>query len=169
MPSLKQRLATLLSIAPKVIVVPVEPELNPASQEVSDYLYGVVGVVEATSAEKQELWMNYAEEVPSQWRRKEEPCRFKWDSARSGYLPCVGRIGDRPVCISIYVDVVAGHRLLFWHATSELVDYALIEEWLTTSLPRSAFQGDSAYLNRTDATNFTNVFNRLDREEKIAA
>lgn len=121
-----------------------------------EYLKDVVGSVEATNYEKHSLWIEYSTDAAKHGWGTKDHIRFEWISAREGWLPRVGMIGDRPVCISTLIEEVDGKKLLFWHATSELVDYQMIENWLKEHLPPAAFRGDG-YLNRTDPTNFSNI------------
>lgn len=116
--------------------------------EMERFLDGVVAVVDATSNEQFLLWEKYhhTRGVP-------------WESSRFGLGQCVGRLDDRPVCISLCTAEVQGRKLLFVDATSEVVDHLMIDKWLYDCLPDTAFRnGDrQGYLNRTDAGNFFNV------------
>lgn len=108
-----------------------------------ELLKDVVGIVEATSFETMSLWQKYKD---------------SWIQNNGGYLPTVGMIDGRPVVLSLFVNVVNGHKLLFIEATSQVVDWHMIEQWLTTNVP-SAVRNDG-YLNKVDAMNFHNVFPR---------
>lgn len=113
------------------------------------FLENVVGCVEANSFERHCLWLHFAEEA----RMFEcgQFIRYRWEQNSSGYLETVGTIDNRCVCISILTDKVDGKKLLFWFATSEAVDYQLIDQWLQKYLTAEA------YANKSDATNFHNV------------
>jgi hypothetical protein len=113
---------------------------------ITDYLSGVVGVVEATDNERHMLW-----DANQRYRK------MTWEQARHGYGPVVGRLDDMPIAISILTANVDGHKLLFVHPTSVVVDHRQIDKWLTETLPQSAFREDG-YINRVDAGNFINVF-----------
>ncbi len=111
-----------------------------------DLLDGVQGVVEATSFEKYALWqLNKFRDNPRTWIENLQ-----------GQLAIVGYVGNDPVCISLLVDKVSNQKILFWHATSKIVDYDQIKKWLETYLPLSSFK--NGILNNTDANNFNNVF-----------
>lgn len=116
---------------------------------VLEYLEGVVGLVEATTYESQKLWEE----------NQERDIQRVWVSERGGYLPTVATIGGHPITISIFVKTIDGHRLLFWHPTSQLVYHPAIEEWFKAHCPQ-AFRDDLIHLNATDANNFHNVFPR---------
>jgi len=114
-----------------------------------EFLNGVVGVVEATSYESMCLWREY------------HLAREKsWVQDLGGYLPTVGHIDGRPVCLSLHINTVDGHKLLFIEATSQVVDHSMIEEWLKANLPATAFRDDGKYLNKENSMNFHNVFPR---------
>ena len=111
-------------------------------EELKNFLDGVVGVVEATGYEKLALWQEWhvADKRP-------------WIQGRSGLSEQIGTVAGLPVCLSLLVDTVNGHRILFWEATSRVVDYEMARRWLDHVLPPTA-------KNRTDAMNFHNAFPR---------
>ena len=119
--------------------------------ELAAFLRDVVGVVEASSYEKMCLWQEYHQEQ-----------KRPWEQGRSGLMLTVGELADMPVAITINVDVVDGHRILFLDATSQVVDHRMIEGWMKTKLPVTAFRdGDPRKgVNKTNAMNFNNVFPR---------
>ncbi|MNY45814.1 hypothetical protein D3C86_1809450 [compost metagenome] len=67
----------------------------------------------------------------------------------------VGMIDGRPVCIAPLVHVVNGRKLMFVEATSQLVDWKLIDDWLYTNVPNARRNG--LYINKVSANNFHNV------------
>ena len=127
----------------------MEKTLNKISDAVSEYLADIIGVVEATSFEQLCLWERYHE-------------KYEWESTRHGYLPAIGSIDSRPIHVSLMTVTVKGHKILFWEATSVVVDHDMIKEWFTKYLPKSAFQSNSEYINSTDAQNFHNIFHYVD-------
>lgn len=108
-------------------------------EEMLKFLDGIIGTVEATRAEQSHLWQLYTKELKQTWKE-----------SSFGLGECVGFIDDRPVWISLNTATVKGHKTLFWHPTSPVVDHDLIDEWLKLNTPN----------NRTDATNFHNIFPR---------
>lgn len=119
--------------------------------EQATYLSDVIGVVEATSYEKLMLW--------SENRGRDNP--KTWEEGRIGFGETVGHLDDMPVCISVLVDRVDGHKILFLEATSRVVDHRMIDVWLAEHLPPSAFRDDEhEHVNRTDSMNFHNIFPR---------
>jgi len=111
----------------------------------SELLEGVFGAVEATSFEKLCLWSEYNER------------KLQWEDSPFGILFKVGEVDSRPVYVSLTTAIVAGKKILFYNATSEIVDYNMIEEWLKDVLPESARQ-ITGFVNKTDAMNFHNIF-----------
>lgn len=111
-----------------------------------EFLKGVVGVVKATHTERHLLWEKY------HYNDK----LFTWVSGGGGPAPIIGYVNDMPVCVTLLVDVIEGHPILFIDATSQVVDWRMVDEFLKKHLPQSAFK-DSGYVNETDAMNFTNV------------
>ena len=102
-----------------------------------DLLRGVVGAVEASSYERLCLWRHHYQ--------------GNWKQSLEGICREIGRLDDMPVCLSLIVDEVSGYRILFWEATSMVVDHRIIDKWFETHLPDKP---------RVDAMNFCNVFPR---------
>lgn len=99
-----------------------------------DEFKDVVFSVEANSFEKHALWNKHQD-------------KLKLDS--HGKLITVAKVNERPICISVILGTINQKKILFWHATSELVDYKLINEWLNAFLPQP-LDAD----NHCDPTNF---------------
>lgn len=126
--------------------------------ELAKLLDGVVGAVEATSYEKHMLWQEYAQEaLKLREGGPDRRIRYPWKEGLSGLGHGVGEIDDRPVCLSLLVDTIASHRILFWHCTSQVVDYVMIENWLDKVLPDR---------KNGDPMNFCNLLHGL--PDKIA-
>lgn len=98
---------------------------------------GIVGIVEATSYEKFSLWMQHAKDGQMEWKQ-----------GNGGPLITVGTVDGRPVCLALLVDVIDGKKVLFIEATSQLVDWKLIDEYVKTTWPN---------VSRTDPMNFCNI------------
>src|SRR6218665_1693649 len=82
------------------------------------FLDGVVGVIEANSNEHSHIWERFTNMHG----------KAAWDSDNSGLLETVGYLDERPICISLRTAKLKGAKILFWHATSQLVDHKLIDE-----------------------------------------
>lgn len=129
--------------------VTVRPVGGVYVSEYEEFLRGVVGVVEATRYEKHSLWKEYA------FSKK-----VTWEAGLGGPMVTIGKVDGRPVVITLMVDVIDGHRVLFVDATSQVVDWTMIDEWLLQNMPSSAYRKGSQYLNRQDPMNFYNVLPR---------
>lgn len=64
----------------------------------------------------------------------------------------VGQIGDKEVWISPLAHIVNGRKILFVDATSSLVDWNMIEEYLKKNVPSAV--KENGYLNKQNAMNF---------------
>jgi len=96
--------------------------------------------VEASPFEKGELM-----------ERNKRTKKLSWVEGRSGIMPTVGMINDRPICLSIYIDVIDGRNIVFYEPTSQLVDYVMIEAFFEKNAPK--FKN-----NHADADRFWNLF-----------
>jgi hypothetical protein len=111
-----------------------------------DYLKDVVGVVEATREEQMFLFT----------RNRAMPEPREWKENLSGYGKTVGELAGMPVFISLMTQKIDGKTILFYYATSVVVDHRLIDAWLEANLPKSAFKPDGK-LNRSDCANWFQV------------
>jgi hypothetical protein len=114
------------------------------SDNVKTYIEGVVGLVEASREEYTMQYVRHVMDKTGDW------VKLDWKENTSGYGINVGTFAGREVWISINSAVINGRKILFWHATSSIVDYGLIDIWIETH-----FKG----IKKTDATNFMNVIN----------
>lgn len=98
-------------------------------------------LVEADDFAYHELWSKFC--------KKSSYCKYpeiaNWEQI-NGFLVTVGKHDDRPVCISLNWCILDGFVVCFWHATSELIDHKIIEEWFKKHYPKSD--------KRCDANNF---------------
>jgi len=124
--------------------------------EIKKFLDGVMGVVDANSYESLCLWR---ENEHAGYNQRE------WKQGGGGPLVTIGRIDDRPICISLLVNEIGGHKILFIDATSALVDHDMIDAWLQKNMPVTAFRDNDPRepLNRTNAMNFCNIFPRQEK------
>jgi hypothetical protein len=84
-------------------------------------------VCEATDFEVHKLWEEYAKDNtmnPGKWNT------HRWEQL-GGWLETVGYRYDMPICISVRGVILDGRLVMFWHATSVVVDHRIIDEWLT--------------------------------------
>lgn len=119
-----------------------------ASDEVASFIAGASGLVEATTNERHQIWSrNNASNICT------------WVENNSGYGVQVGSLAGRPVCISINKAKLDGQDVIFWHATSEAVDYRLINGWWERNAPDTARDG-FGNIRTADASNWTHVLPR---------
>lgn len=116
-----------------------------ASADCKEFIADVIGAVEATSFERHSLWQEYTS------------TGTKWKDSGHGIGTVVGLIDDRPIFIALNTAVIDNDKVLFYEATSQLVDWVMIEEWLQKNLPDTARKKDGR-VRKTDAQNFYNIF-----------
>lgn len=108
------------------------------SEDVLKYLQGIDGICEANSFETMSLWDDYTKKYNYTWK----------ETGYGGYLLTVGFIKKHPICISVSKAIVRGKTILFWDASSLLVDHRKIDKFFKKYLPG---------VPRTNAMNFHNV------------
>lgn len=79
-------------------------------------LAGADIIVEATNFEGSQLWKYFGIDL-------------KWKQHTGGWLPTVGYIYKKPICISTMFATINNKFVLFWHPTSRMVDHAKIDEY----------------------------------------
>lgn len=102
--------------------------------------------VEATGFERHMLWRDHHQAV-------------SWEGNPAGYGVQLGKVGDMPVMLSTTFQVIDGHVVLFYHPTSQLVDYRMIEAWLKENVPAKWDKGTR--IAQTDAMNFPHCLHAL--------
>lgn len=127
-------------------------DLNNPNRNLNDvdaFIGDCVIAVEANSFESHCLWAKYHKET-------------NWKQIGSGFGPTVGRIADMPVNVSININIINGHRVLFYYGMSMVVHFGMIEEWIRARLP--------AGTKLTDAQNFHHaIHHTADLNKKVAA
>ena len=92
--------------------------------ELDDLLSCAEFVVEASSYEQQALWEKYALQAGS-----DSNTRVDWQDQTRGWLVQVGKLDNRPICIHVRGAMLNGLAVLFYGATSEVIDWKMIEGW----------------------------------------
>jgi hypothetical protein len=77
------------------------------------------------------------------WERWNKEYNFQQDTA--GRMFQVGEFGGQPIWVSFIWYVVNGHYVCFYEATSNVVNWKMVEEWLKIQQPEAI---------RTDYNNF---------------
>ena len=119
-----------------------------------DYIDECVYAVEANSTEEMYIWERFCG-PNSAWGPEK---RIKWEQD-FGWLETVGHLDDSPICISIFIHKLDGYPVLFWHATSQLVDYVMIDEWFRERAP---------HLQQTDAMSIHHALHHIEDLKKEA-
>lgn len=117
-------------------------------------------LVEATSNEWHTLW--------ARWCYKSAECReplfHKWEHL-GGWLVQVGEVVGRPIVVSLNWDRLDGFLVCQWQATSELVDYKMIHEWLDRHFTAKTKDGRHA---QCDAANFHSLVIEFDSQKSAS-
>lgn len=102
--------------------------------ETVDRIMQCVFRVEASSFELQVLCARYGNRL---------------ELENHGVATNIGNLDGRPIVISLMFGTFDDQHVLFWHATSQLVDYKMIDDWFCCNTPH--LRGPD---KATDATNF---------------
>lgn len=119
--------------------------------------------VEATSYEQHSLWAFWASDSV---RRAAKPS-LKWKRL-SGELATVGHDNKRPICVSIQWVEIDGQTVMFYHPTSQLVDWKKIEKWLEIEYAHVPKWDHGTRRAHCDADNFHHCRDAI-REHNVAA
>lgn len=110
-------------------------------ESLEDVYKDVHGIVEANSFETLKLWQD--------WHKEKG---YSWVQNNSGWLELVGELAGKQVWISPLAHIVNGRKILFVEATSAVVDWGMIEDYLKENVPSAIKEG--GYLNKQNAGNF---------------
>jgi hypothetical protein len=89
-------------------------------------------IVEANSYERLTLWERWA-------------VKAEWVEHRQDWMLEIGKYNKRAVCVCCFWATIRGVVVLFLDATSELVDWKMIDAWLKEKFPG---------VRKVDAMNF---------------
>ena len=81
-------------------------------QELIDFFKDVHGIVEATDCEYMYIWDRYHNQNG-----------YSWVQENLGHGRTVGYMGKKPVFISLRIAHVDNKKILFYHATSDIVNW----------------------------------------------
>lgn len=93
-------------------------------EEIKTALAGTAHLVEATDYETLALWREWHERLSVEWRQ-----------LPTGFWAQVGRAGRMPVVVSLHGAIVQGRKIMFYEATSLVVDQRMVDKWLAKHLP----------------------------------
>lgn len=104
-------------------------------------------VVKATHCEHFLLWEKHSGEVA-------------WEQHTFGYLKEIGICAGRPVVVECEWATINGHLIMFYDATSQVVDREMIDQWLKDNC-NPQHRGRRAHC---DANNFDFVLNMVQQK-----
>lgn len=114
--------------------------------------------VEADSFTRVSLWNTYAKKGKATLLTHDLP-RYEWEDCTTGASLQLGTCDGRPVCVAFFWALINGAVVCFYDATSQVVDWQLVEASLD-GLP-AWDQG-----RRTDAVNFGHCLNFTEDQSK---
>lgn len=56
---------------------------------------------------------------------------FTFESDPCGTAPIIGNFGGHPICVSFFWYLVNGHYVCFYNPTSNVVNWKMVEKWIT--------------------------------------
>lgn len=124
------------------------------NEELFDFLEGAIGFCEATREEQCGIWWRFIHDKPNppEWREG------------IGFALTIGYIDDRPIHLVLLPVQFNGHKIIFYEATSQVVDHVMIDTFIETVAPDSA-RSISGIINRADAANFINLIPKREKAE----
>lgn len=112
-----------------------------------------VFVVECNSNEIQMLWEKFCKQSMHQT----DLTIFDWEQINPGFLETVGHVNDDPVCVSVSWARINGFMICFYEATSNVVNYSMIDVWMKEKCYPTWDKG-TRYAH-CDGANFHHVLN----------
>lgn len=113
------------SSEPPTKEVKTKAKLYPFLKKDEDLFKDVVFIVECTFNEQMNFWLDYYD------KPRHERCKVKtWKEELRGQMVQIGELDNRPINICIWWAELDGYRVMFYDAVSQVVDYALIDEWI---------------------------------------
>jgi predicted ArsR family transcriptional regulator len=127
--------------------------------DINDYFPGVEFVISATFEEKHMLWLT----------RHEHDLQLghihRWEDEGMGRCPTIAYQGTgrnrRPICLSIFYAHLDGLKVAFYDATSELVDYKVVHDWIEARTKHIKYDNGTRWAHE-DAGNFHTVIHEID-------
>jgi hypothetical protein len=116
-----------------------------------NYFENIEFLIEATYYEVHILWLHWAREAQGLGTITNTQL-LNWDNDTGGRLEQIGFLDGRPVNLSMFGATINGHRVLFYEAVSQVVDYKQVEEWLEKTFPKLLNEDTH---QKANADNFT--------------
>lgn len=118
----------------------------------------VAYLVQASHEEYGAFWQHFSHESPH--RIYPSVC-VQWQEISMGGSRCVGHIAKRPVWVEYSYAILDGKKVLFYDGMSELVDWKMIERWISHCIDKYMGGGRP----HSNAANFHNCLGFI-REKK---
>lgn len=90
--------------------------------EIIEYVKDAIYFVEADSYARTMIWVDYSKD-DNRYNSK------YWKQNNQGFYCTVGELMGRPIVVELFQYHVNGKKIIMYSATSQLVDYAIIEEF----------------------------------------
>lgn len=123
------------------------PTFDDFEEEIDDELRllvdGAVGFCEATGDEQNAVWERLIQNTDLPWKQN------------GGPLVTIGYLDGRPVAVHLSSVEINHFKVIFYEATSTVVDHDMVRRFIEKLAPDSAKRGGR--LNHTDSTNFSNI------------
>ena len=123
-------------------------------------------IVEATSFEQQQLWSDHSDESMSRsplLAANGSPT-VEWVQMNPGWIVQLGKLGKRPVNMSVNWARIDGRLVMFWYLCSQVADYAMAEKWLEKHFHGTYDNGHRRA--ETDASNFGHCLSAIREANK---
>lgn len=116
------------------------------TEEMKVLVEGAAGFCEATSEEQHSVWTRLVHNraQPVSWEQK------------GGRGITIGYLDSRPVHVTLSHVDIAGHKVIFYEATSTVVDHDMVRDFIDMIAPDCARRADGR-VNHSDAANMTNI------------
>lgn len=139
----------LRDIADRCATISPSKRFDPKQQideEITHFVSGAIGFCQATNEEQFGLWSRLVEHrTPA----------VSWHQ-HMGIGVTIGYIDDRPVHVVLRHVDVAGFKIIFYEATSTVVDYDMVRVFIELIAPPVSAYRDGR-LNHSDAANMVNL------------
>lgn len=137
-----------LTITPSKWVI----DFSKPDEQIEKLLEGVIGAVEASSEETHAIWREdvHHADKPMTWKQ------------HGGIGVTIGYMDSRPVHVILSIITVNDHRVLFYEATSTVVDNDMVRAFIEAVMPESGRH--DGRINHTNAANFHNIFRCVKKE-----
>lgn len=131
-------------------------KLLPFQKTDAEFFEDVVVIVEADDFAQHALWSMYHRN-PAYGAKVET-----WKEVPAGKMVTVGKLDKRPVAIVLNWAILNGKKVLFWFASSQVVDHKMIDTWFDHFA-----KNKGARIASCDAQNFHQVLDVVGRTSVV--